>query len=97
MSCLPVFSYYSNLFFNKAYDRLLVNIARSEFGARTTLQLLCVAIAGLIDTFKTDLRFDAKVTYLVAVSNPMIALMEGIVLCNIILDSTFDIASSLIA
>lgn len=95
----PVFSCYRNLFFNKAYDRLLLIVARCEFGACTALQFLCVAVAVLTDTFKVDSSFETNVSYFVVLSNPVIALIVEIELCNIILYfySAFDLASRLMA
>lgn len=78
----PVFSYYSNLFFDKAYDQLLLDNAHSEFGVSPALQFFWVAVARLADIFKVDTRVEINVPYLAALKDP---------------DSAFDLVLSLMA
>lgn len=91
----PVFSYYSNLFLDGAYSRLVLNIARSEFAVCTLMQFLWVAASGLTDTFAVDSRLRVGQTYLIALDAPMIALIEGVGVKNIFLDSSFDMVTAL--
>lgn len=89
-----MFSYQISLFFNRNYDKRLLNVVHPKLEVCTALQFLCVAVAGLTDTCKKKLRFVSNVPYLVALSSLMTALIEDIGLCNIILDSVLSLASS---
>lgn len=79
-----VFAYYSNLFLDGIYRRLVLNIARSKFAICSALQLLWVAASGLTDTFNTNKRLRVSNTYLVALEAPVVDLITRIRLENIV-------------
>lgn len=78
----PGFSYHSNFGFSKACNRLLLSIAGSDFCVCTAFQFLWVAVAGLTEAFKVHSHFKTNFSYLAALSDLVIALIEENRLCT---------------
>lgn len=89
----PVFSYYSGLALDHVYGKLINVNASSEFAVYMLKKLLHVANAGLVDTFKSDSRFQPSVLYLVALSATVIELVKNIGACFSFSGTIFDMAT----